>query len=165
METSLVSNSIYQKVLIALINTPLRKIKWLRSLFCKSYNIPKATVFSHGFKCNGPMIVVGQNVILGSNLKIYCRPAKVFIGDNTMFSHNNTIITSTHDLIDRNIIKGYPVHIGKNVWITSNVTILPGVNIGDNSVIGAGSVVTKDIPSNVFAAGNPCKVIKKIEIV
>ena len=48
------------------------------------------------------------------------------------------------------------------MWITTNVTILPGITIGDNTVIGAGSVVTKDIPSGVFAAGNPCKVIKQI---
>ena len=53
--------------------------------------------------------------------------------------------------------------IGDNVWITSNVTILPGVCIGSNTVIGAGSVVTNDIPSGVFAAGNPCKVIKSID--
>ncbi len=55
-----------------------------------------------------------------------------------------------------------PVFIGKNVWICSNVTILPGVHIGDNSVIGAGSVVTKDIPANVIAFGNPIKIHRKI---
>jgi maltose O-acetyltransferase len=55
-----------------------------------------------------------------------------------------------------------PIIIGNNVWITTNVTILPGVTIGDNTIIGAGSVVTKNIPANVFAAGNPCVVIKEI---
>ena len=57
--------------------------------------------------------------------------------------------------------KGVPC-IGNNVWIGGNTTILPGVNIGDNTVIGAGSVVTKDIPSNVLAVGNPCRIIKKL---
>ena len=55
---------------------------------------------------------------------------------------------------------GKPVRIGDHVWIGGNVTILPGVSIGDHSIIGAGSVVTKDIPANVIAVGNPCKVIK-----
>ena len=55
-----------------------------------------------------------------------------------------------------------PIKVGNNVWIGGNVTVLPGVSIGDNVVIGAGSVVTKDIPSNVIAVGNPCRVIKEI---
>ena len=63
---------------------------------------------------------------------------------------------------NKNLEKGVPITIGNNVWIGGNATILPGVNIGDNSVIGAGSVVTKDIPSNVLAVGNPCRIIKKL---
>ena len=55
-----------------------------------------------------------------------------------------------------------PVHIGRNCWLGAGVIVLPGVTIGDNSVIGAGSVVTKDIPSNVVAVGNPCKVLREI---
>lgn len=57
----------------------------------------------------------------------------------------------------------YPINVGNNVWFGGNVTVLAGVTIGDNTVIGAGSVVTKDIPSNVIAVGNPCKIISKIE--
>ena len=57
---------------------------------------------------------------------------------------------------------GIPVTIGNNVWIGGNTVVVPGVNIGDNTVIGAGSVVTKDVPSGVIAAGNPCRVIRKI---
>lgn len=56
-----------------------------------------------------------------------------------------------------------PINVGNNVWFGGNVTVLAGVTIGDNTVIGAGSVVTKDIPSNVVAVGNPCKIIRKIE--
>ena len=55
-----------------------------------------------------------------------------------------------------------PVHIGKNCWLGAGVIVLPGVTIGDNTVIGAGSVVTKDIPSNVVAVGNPCRVLREI---
>lgn len=107
------------------------------------------------------MLHVDENVILGYGLFIIAY-APIYIGRGTMFSFNNTILTSTHDCHDINIIKAYPVVIGENVWITSNVTILPGVHIGDNSIIGAGSVVTRDIPANVFAAGNPARVIKQI---
>ena len=56
----------------------------------------------------------------------------------------------------------YPITVGDNVWIGANVSVLPGVSIGDNSVIGAGSVVTRSIPANVLAAGNPCRVIREI---
>lgn len=55
-----------------------------------------------------------------------------------------------------------PVHIGNDCWLCANVTVCPGVTIGDNCVIGAGSVVTRDIPSNCFAAGNPCRVIREL---
>ena len=73
-------------------------------------------------------------------------------------------MTLNHDMnpYKRADIHPKPIHIGKRVWIGSGAIVLPGVTIGDNSVIGAGSVVTKDIPDNVLAFGNPCKVIKKI---
>ncbi|WP_363315970.1 DapH/DapD/GlmU-related protein [Chryseobacterium sp.] len=57
----------------------------------------------------------------------------------------------------------HPITVGDNVWLGGNVVVLPGVTIGSNSVIGAGSIVTKDIPSNVVAVGNPCKVVKNLE--
>ena len=88
--------------------------------------------------------------------------APIRIGNNVSMSFHNTIITSTHDPSNFKTVIGKPVTIGNNVWITTNVTLLPGVTIGDNTIIGAGSVVTRDIPSNVFAAGNPCRVIKEI---
>ena len=88
------------------------------------------------------------------------------IGDYTMLGPNVTITTAGHPILPELREKVYqynmPVHIGRNCWIGANVTILPGVSIGDNTVIGAGSVVTKDIPSNVVAVGVPCKVLRKI---
>lgn len=90
----------------------------------------------------------------------------LFIGDHVMIGPNVTIATAGHpvqpDLRRKAIQFNQPVHIGNNVWIGANALILPGVTIGDNSVIGGGSVVTKDIPANVVAVGNPCKVLREI---
>lgn len=91
---------------------------------------------------------------------------EVYIGDRTMIGPNVTICTTGHpvDPVYREMVAHYSlaIHIGKNVWIGSNSVILPGVTIGDNAVIGAGSIVTKDIPENVVAVGNPCKVLRSI---
>ena len=92
--------------------------------------------------------------------------AKVTIGENVLFAPNVSIYTAGHPVHPVSRQSGYeygiPVTIGDNVWVGGNVVITPGVTIGDNVVIGAGSVVTKDIPANVVAAGNPCRVIRKI---
>lgn len=94
--------------------------------------------------------------------------AEVSFGDNVFIGPNCGFYTAGHPLdpIERN--KGLefarPIIIGNNVWIGANVTVLPGVTIGNNCTIGAGSVVTKDIPENTIAVGNPCKVIKSINI-
>lgn len=90
----------------------------------------------------------------------------IYVGDHTMFGPNVTIATAGHPILPELREKGLqynaPVHIGKNCWLGAGVIVLPGVTIGDNTVIGAGSVVTKDIPSNVVAVGNPCKVLREI---
>lgn len=90
----------------------------------------------------------------------------IYIGDNVMFAPNVTVATAGHP-IDPDLRRdaaqfNIPVKIGSNVWIGANSVILPGVTIGDNTVIGAGSVVTKDIPENVVAFGNPCRVAREI---
>lgn len=90
----------------------------------------------------------------------------IYIGSYTMIGPNVTIATAGHPILPELREKAYqynmPVHIGKNCWIGAGALIMPGVTIGDNSVIGAGSVVTKDIPSNVVAYGNPCRVAREI---
>lgn len=90
----------------------------------------------------------------------------IYIGDKTMLGPNVVLCTTGHpaDPQLREMVAHYslPIHIGRNVWIGSNAVILPGVTIGDNSIIGAGAVVTKDIPANVIAVGNPCRVSREI---
>ena len=82
-----------------------------------------------------------------------------------MIGPNVTIVTVNHDINPKTRINASakPVKIGKNVWIGADCTILPGVIIGENSIIGAGSVVTKNIPNNVIVAGNPAKLIREIK--
>ena len=118
------------------------------------------------FYCDyGSHIEVGKNFFANYNCTII-DVAKVTIGDNCQMAPNVAIYTAGHPLhpVSRNSLYEYgiSVTIGDNVWIGGNTVILSGVHIGSNTVIGAGSVVTKDIPDWVVAAGNPCRVIKKI---
>ena len=118
------------------------------------------------FYCDyGSHIHVGKNFFANYNCTII-DVAPVTIGDNCQMAPNVSIYTAGHPVhpASRNTAYEYGIEviIGDNVWIGGNTVILPGVHIGDNTVIGAGSVVTKDIPSWCVAAGNPCKVIRKI---
>lgn len=118
------------------------------------------------FYCDyGSHIEVGKNFFANYNCTII-DVAKVVIGDNCQMAPNVSIYTAGHPVhpVSRNSLYEYGIGItiGDNVWIGGNTVILPNVHIGSNTVIGAGSVVTKDIPDWVVAAGNPCKVIRKI---
>lgn len=118
------------------------------------------------FYCDyGKHIEVGKNFFANYNCTII-DVAKVTIGDNCQMAPNVAIYTAGHPVHPdtRNSLYEYGVEvtIGDNVWIGGNSVILPGVHIGSNTVIGAGSVVTKDIPDWVVAGGNPCKVIRRI---
>lgn len=90
----------------------------------------------------------------------------IYVGDHTMFGPNVTIATAGHPIRPDLREKGYqynmPVRIGRNCWIGAGVVILPGITIGDHTVVGAGSVVTKDLPADVVAVGNPCRVLREI---
>jgi len=113
----------------------------------------------------GYNIEIGENFYANHNL-IILDPAKVIFGDNVFIGPNCSFYTPEHPLDAETRNKGLeyakPINIGSNVWFGGNVVVLAGVTIGDNVVIGAGSVVTKDIPSNVVAVGNPCKIIKEL---
>lgn len=118
------------------------------------------------FYCDyGKNIEVGKNFFANYNCTII-DVAKVKIGDNCQFAPNVSIYTAGHPLhpVARNSLYEYGIEVtvGDNVWIGGNTVIMPGVHIGSNTVIGAGSVVTKDIPDWVVAAGNPCRVIREI---
>lgn len=119
------------------------------------------------FRCDyGCNIKVGNDFFANFNLTILDEAA-VTIGDHVFIGPNVGIYTACHPLesVRRNdcVEWAEPVSIGNNVWIGGSVTILPGVTIGDNCVIGAGSVVSRSIPSGSVAVGNPARVIKKVD--
>ena len=113
----------------------------------------------------GHHVHLGSNVYANAGLKLV-DDTHIYIGDCTMLGPNVTIATAGHPIDPELRAKGLqynmPVRIGRNCWLGAGVIVMPGVTIGDNSVIGAGSVVTKDIPANVVAVGNPCRVIRTI---
>ena len=117
---------------------------------------------------------VGDNIFANFNFTVQ-DDARVTIGDNCNFGPNCTIVTPLHPMLpnerkalytadgeQKRMCYAKPVTIGSDCWFGANVTVCPGVNIGNNCVIGAGSVVTGDIPANSFAAGVPCRVIREI---
>lgn len=113
----------------------------------------------------GKHVHFGKNVYANFNLTLV-DDTHIHVGDYTMFGPNVTVATAGHPILPELREKGCqynaPVRIGRNCWIGANAVIVPGVTIGDNTVIGAGSVVTKDIPSGVVAVGNPCRVLREI---
>lgn len=126
----------------------------------------KGTHIEPPFYCDyGYNILLGDRVFFNFNCIILdCNLVR--IGDNTQLGPAVQIYAATHLLQAVERIKGpelgYPVTIGRNAWIGGGAIIGPGVTIGDNTTIGMGSVVVKDIPANVFAAGNPCRVIREL---
>ena len=123
------------------------------------------TVISPFYCDYGYNIEIGENFFANMNLVIL-DGAKVHIGNNVFIAPNVGIYTAGHPLDAKERREGLeyakPITIGNDVWIGANVSILPGITIGDNCVIGAGSVVTKNIPANSLAVGNPCKVIRNL---
>ncbi len=122
--------------------------------------------FNQPFLCDyGVNIRVGDRFFANFNFTVLDE-AYVTIGDDVFIGPNVSLYTACHstDPVERNTRREWaePITIGNNVWIGGSVTVLPGVTIGDNCTIGAGSVVTKDIPAHSIAVGNPCRVIKKV---
>ena len=113
----------------------------------------------------------GAHVHFGSyvyaNFNLTCvDDTHIYVGDFTMFGPNVTLATAGHPILPELRQKGYqynmPIRIGRNCWLGAGVIVLPGVTIGDNVVVGAGSVVTHDLPSNVVAVGTPCQVLREV---
>ena len=111
----------------------------------------------------GKNITVGKDVFINSGCRFQDHGG-ITIDDGAQIGHNVVIATLNHNFIPekRRNMFAKPVHIGKNVWIGSNSTVLPGITIGENAVVGAGSVVTKDVPPMTVVAGNPARIIKEI---
>lgn len=107
----------------------------------------------------------GKNVY--ANFGLTCvDDTHIYVGDYTMFGPNVILATAGHPILPELRIQSYqynmPIHVGENCWIGAGVIVLPGITIGNNVVVGAGSIVTKDLPDNVIAVGNPCKVLRTV---
>lgn len=155
------------KVLCHKVNTcePLdveKRNEYLRELIV---NTKGSFYIEPPFRCDyGSNIVLGDGFYSNYNL-IILDCAKVTIGDNVLIGPNVCITSAGHPIhymSRRKYEYADEIAIGNNVWIGANVVVNPGVKIGDNSVIGSGSVVTKDIPCDVIAVGNPCRVLRAI---
>lgn len=111
----------------------------------------------------GKNIHIGKNVFINMGCKFQDQGG-IFIGDGALIGHNVVLATLNHAMQPerRSDMLPAPIHIGKRVWIGSNATVLPGVNIGDGAVVAAGAVVTKDVPANTVVGGVPAKVIHSI---
>ena len=113
----------------------------------------------------GAHVHFGKNVYANFNLTVV-DDTHIYVGDGTMFGPNVTLATAGHPIDPELRAATYQynmaIHIGKNCWLGAGVIVLPGITIGDNVVIGAGSAVTKDLPDNVIAVGNPCHVLRPV---
>lgn len=138
--------------------------KIIKKLFGKT---GQQILIEQNFWCDyGYNIFVGENFYMNHNC-IILDAGRVEFGNNVFIAPNCAFYTAGHpiepEIRNRGLEYAKPIKVGNNVWIGGNVTVLPGITIGDNVTIGAGSVIVKDIPSNVVAVGNPCKVIKEIK--
>lgn len=150
----------YNHLLPSKIEDRKKLIKNLLGKTVENFHIEQPFYCDYGYN-----IEIGENFYTNHNVVILdC--AKVTFGDNVFIAPNCGFYTAGHPLDAERRNKGLEdaksISVGNNVWIGGGCTILPGVTIGDNTVIGAGSVVTKDIPANVLAFGNPCKVVREI---
>lgn len=113
----------------------------------------------------GRHVKFGKGVYANFNLTLV-DDTEITVGEYTMFGPNVTLATAGHPILPELREKGYqynaPVHVGRNCWLGAGVIVLPGVSIGENTVVGAGSVVTKDLPANVIAVGTPARVVREI---
>lgn len=138
----------------------LLRLPFLSQLIQYSFKNVHSCQVSPGFYSVIPEYLFAKNVNL--NDTVFINYAPVTIGSGSRFSGENLLLTSTHSSDDFSIVTAKPIVIGSNTWITYRCIILGGVTIGDNVIIGAGSVVANDVPSNVLASGNPCRIIKTI---
>ncbi len=143
---------------------PERRSQMLREMFAE---VGEGCYIESPFYANmgGHHVHLGSFVYANYGLTLV-DDTHIYIGDKTMLGPNVTIATAGHpidpELRSRGLQFNMPVRIGRNCWLGAGVIVMPGVTIGDNVVIGAGSIVTKDLPDNVVAVGNPCRILREI---
>lgn len=167
-ETHMYMHTVSQEALriTAEINGSYHEPEELRALFSKLIGKPvddSFMLFPPFHTDCGKNITIGKNVFLNMGCKFQDQGG-IFIGDGTLIGHNVVIATLNHAMApqDRGTMIPAPVHIGKQVWIGSNATILPGVTIGDGAIVAAGAVVTRDVPENTIVGGVPARIIRTI---
>lgn len=111
---------------------------------------------------NGNKVEIGKNVSIGFNVTMMSA-ANITIEDNVKLAANVQLLANNHDLYDREKLIASPIVIKNNAWLGAGVTVLPGITIGENAVVGAGAVVTKDVPANTVVAGVPARILRKID--
>lgn len=141
--------------------------------FTDEYNKLLKELFVGGMGENcyilGPLYMnIASNLHIGNNVAINpyfrCMSAgNIYIEDNVQIAMNVSLITNNHDFYDRYVLTVKDIRIRQNAWIGAGVTILPGITIGENAIVGAGSVVTHDVEPNTVVAGNPARVIKSLD--
>jgi maltose O-acetyltransferase len=167
LDPDLVAGRIKARELCQQLNAAPERDESLRRKLCKQiFGKGGDTVWMQPpFYCDyGSNIELGERVFFNFNC-IVLDVCRVRIGDYTLFGPGVQVLTPMHPLdaaLRRKQEYGKPVDIGADVWVGAGALILPGVTIGSGTVIGAGSIVTRDLPANVFAAGNPCRVIREI---
>lgn len=134
----------------------------VRELFCNriGYNsrvMPGLTVI------RGNSVIIGENVVVMNNC-LMMAAGHITIEDNVQIAANVQLITNNHDLYERRIITCKPVVLKRSCWIGAGATLLPGVTVGENSIVAAASVVTRDVPANTIVAGNPAKFLRVIPL-
>lgn len=141
-----------------------KRMKMLKEMFAE---IGENCYIEPPFHANfgGHHVHFGTGVYANFNLTLV-DDTHIYVGDYTMFGPNVVLATAGHPITPEPRKRGYqynaPIHIGNNCWLGTGVLVMPGITIGDNVIIGAGSVVTKDIPSNVIAVGNPCHILREV---
>ena len=152
--------------LTAELNGQYHEPREVRALLSQLIGKPvhdSVTVFPPFSADFGKNITLGERVFINSGCRFQDQGG-IVIGDDCLIGHNAVLATLNHDLDPsrRADLHPSPIIIGRNVWIGANVTVLPGVTIGDNSVIGAAALVTKDVPANSIAVGSPARVIRSL---
>lgn len=145
-------------------HTPEEVLALLSELTGKPID-PSCFVFPPFYTDFGKNTSFGKNVFLNTGCMFQDRGG-IILEDNVQIGPNTVLCTLNHGIAphQRHITYPQPIHLKKNVWIGANVTLLPGVTVGENAIIAAGAVVTKDVPANTLVAGVPAKIIKNIEV-